>query len=143
MIALKQTRASRSPRWWIWPFIGAAGAIAVYLLYTHDPSKPSGFPFPKCLLHQFTGWHCPGCGTTRATHQFLHGNIKEGLAYNPILGLALPLLALLFFETWARRRRRPSPNFTARMAPWILWVVLAYAILRNLPWMPFTLLAPN
>lgn len=95
---------------------------------------------------RFTDLHCPGCGTTRATHQFLHGNVLRGLACNPILSLAVPLIALLVWEQLGRARSWPVwPVWpvTRTVSPWVLWIVLGYWVARNLPFMPFTLLAPH
>ena len=35
---------------------------------------------------------CPGCGLTRATVQFLHGNIKEAILLNPNVFFAIAFL---------------------------------------------------
>lgn len=33
------------------------------------------FPPDGCVLHNLTGYYCPGCGGTRAIHALLHGHI--------------------------------------------------------------------
>ena len=80
--------------------------------------------YPHCMLHDWTGLQCPGCGTARAIHAFAHGRILEGIRYNPIL---LPLLVwaavLIVRPAFARKR-------------WVGWttlaVLLAYTVLRNI-----------
>jgi hypothetical protein len=50
--------------------------------------------FPPCLWRAATGWLCPGCGSARALHALLHGEIGVALAMNPLVVLALPLVAV-------------------------------------------------
>ena len=52
----------------------------------------SGF-FPGCPFRLLTGFTCPGCGTTRALHQILHGHFDTAFTLNPLLLLlAIPFL---------------------------------------------------
>ena len=40
--------------------------------------NPSSFTFyPRCPFYVLTGYKCPGCGTLRAIHHILNGNIGE------------------------------------------------------------------
>ncbi len=91
--------------------------------------------FPHCPFYELTHLYCPGCGSTRAMFHLLHGNIigvcRSNVLFFPSLGL---VCCLLIF-----RRRQAFP-------PLILWVfvglVIAFWILRNVPYYPFDLLAP-
>ena len=56
----------------IWSLL-VAGAV---YLFVFEPGK-SGF-FPICIFRFLTGFTCPGCGTTRALHQILHGHFLDG-----------------------------------------------------------------
>lgn len=97
-------------------------------------------PLPPCLFHQLSGWHCPGCGTGRAVVSLLEGRLLEAVGYNPILVLAVPLLFCLLF------RFRPPIGWHVpeqRLSRVVLLVVAAYWVLRNVPAMPFSLLAPG
>jgi hypothetical protein len=38
---------------------------------------------PPCPWHTWTGWPCPGCGTTRALSSLLHADVLSALAFNP------------------------------------------------------------
>ncbi len=111
------------------------------VLYHFNPTEHDFFP--KCGFYQLTGYHCPGCGTTRAAHQFAHGNIVRGLAFNPLLILVIPLAAGLALERYSQWWRRKGFHLSAWISPWILWVVLGYWLARNIPYYPFTLLAPH
>jgi hypothetical protein len=52
----------------IWGLL-VAGAVYVF---SFEPGK-TGF-FPLCPFRLLTGLTCPGCGSTRAMHQLLHGS---------------------------------------------------------------------
>ncbi len=67
-------------------------AVAAVILYRFDPVT-AGF-FPPCVFRALTGLLCPGCGTTRALHQLLHGEIAAAFALNPMLFAAAPFAAL-------------------------------------------------
>lgn len=43
------------------------------------------FPPDGCVLHNLTGYYCPGCGGTRAIHALLHGHIVRSFFYHPIV----------------------------------------------------------
>src|SRR5690348_5182324 len=73
-------------------------ALALAALYRFDPSR---YPiYPRCLFHELTGLHCPGCGATRALHRLLHGRLIEALRLNPLLILALPYMGYAALSEW-------------------------------------------
>jgi len=113
--------------------IVAAAGLAAGILYWFDPAE-SRF-FPLCAFHELTGLYCPGCGTTRAFHHLLHGDLKAALSMNPLMIISLPILVLLFFRrSWAGR-------------PWVAWtafaILILYGVLRNINVWPFVLLSPK
>lgn len=67
------------------------GAAAV-VLYLFDPAT-AGF-YPPCLFRSLFGFQCPGCGSLRAAHQLLHGDVAAAWALNRTVVVALPLAAL-------------------------------------------------
>jgi hypothetical protein len=117
--------------------LAAGGAI----LFLFNPAQ-SGF-YPFCLFYKTTGLLCPGCGGLRATHQLLHGHLFEALHLNALFVLAIPLGVLWAFRIWNLKRRDPSAHVIIKPA-W-LWiacaVLIVFAIVRNLPFAPFTWLA--
>lgn len=116
-----------------WILTGGALAAATAILFVADPAASHWIP--PCPTYRLTGLHCPGCGTLRATHALLHGHLRAAVAYNVLWVTLIPTLAAISI-----------PRFRPR-APWIPWAFLAilllYAVLRNLPWWPFYLLAPH
>lgn len=121
-----------------------AVAVAVVLLHVFDPAT-SGI-FPPCPVYYLTGWYCPGCGSLRAMHQLLHGHIWAAWAMNPLTVALMPFLAYglashLLFEI--RRRGLPQPFLPAVWVRALCAAILLFGIVRNLPFYPFTLLAPR
>lgn len=129
----------------LWPLAAlsacALGAAAV--LNRFDPNA-SGSVLPACPLHALTGLYCPGCGSTRALHALLHGDLPLALSMNPLLVAALPAVALMALSASGLLTRRLDPLMHVLANP-RLWLVLllGFAVLRNLPWLPFSALAPG
>ena len=47
--------------------------------------------FPLCPMASSFGIPCPGCGLTRATLAFLHGDLRGALRLHPLFWLLTPL----------------------------------------------------
>jgi hypothetical protein len=127
---------------WAGTSIGAAALVAAaVLLYVVDPQAVDWLP--KCPFHQLTGWHCPGCGGTRAAHAMLHGDFAQALAFNPLLIVGGPVLIAIC--VW--RRMRDGAGWSLAIRPAWIWGLFAllvlFTLLRNLPVYPLYLLAPH
>ena len=112
-------------------------AGAVYL-FVFEPGK-SGF-FPACPFRLLTGFTCPGCGTTRALHEILHGHFAAAFMLNPLLLLAIPFLlfALLRYSVIVMRGGVPRPNALPAPVIYALFVIIvSFWIFRNTPFYPF------
>ena len=123
-----------------WPTLAATGAGLVYLV---DPRLPGNYP--PCLFLAFTGCYCPGCGTLRALHRLLHGDLVGALGYNPLAILMLPFLIIVGGDALARACGRPLLplfNVPPRMAWGLLAGILLFWTLRNIQVYPLTALAP-
>lgn len=121
----------------------AAAGVGIWLLRSYDPNLPGNL-FPPCMFKAFTGLHCIGCGLTRALHALVHGDIAGAFAMNPLAIVVLPLMPLMVLDARGLTPGRLKPFMSVVMTP-KLWLVLlpAYWIARNLPWWPFTWLAPG
>ncbi len=101
--------------------IGVAALVLAVVLFRYNPED---IPFfPRCPVFLLTGLKCPGCGTARALHCLLHGEVAQAVAFNPILVLVFPLLLLLLL----------FPGLTRSAT--LSWVVFAtmvlYMVVRN------------
>lgn len=129
-------------------WLGLAGIALVvpagiWLLLNFDPNA-AGNPFPPCMFRLITGYYCVGCGLTRALHALVHGDIGRAFAMNPLAMLMLPLMPLIIADGygWKPRRLVPLMNVVTQPKLWLI-VLPVYWVARNLPWFPFTLLAPG
>ncbi len=118
----------------IWSVLLAGAAY----LFWFEPGK-SGIFLP-CPFRLLTGFNCPGCGTTRALHQILHGHLETAFMLNPLFLIAIPFLlfALLRYSVAVMRGGRPRPN--AVPAPFLyalFFIILTFWIFRNTPLYPF------
>ncbi len=122
------------------------GVLAFALTYFYFMYNPSELGlFPKCPFYAITGLYCPGCGSQRAVHQFLNGQILEGLQHNfLILILALVLFydGLLFLLNHFIKKPLKNLLHQSRITNLILIIILTFWILRNINFYPFTILAP-
>jgi Protein of unknown function (DUF2752) len=125
-----------------------AGSLAVLgsLLLLRSANPATSGVFPPCPFLWLTGWYCPGCGSLRALHQLLAGNLTAACAFNPFAVLSFPFLAYAAVSRTAfllRGRYRPR----VFLPGWFIWTlgaaIITFGILRNLPIYPFHLLAPG
>jgi hypothetical protein len=118
-----------------------AGGLLLWLLHAVEPRGQ--FFYPRCHFHQITGLHCPGCGATRALHHLSHARFGDALRSNALLVGLLPGLAWWGWRAgWLTGTKRSS----ASVRPAWLWagfgVLVAFFIVRNIPYPPFNLLVP-
>ena len=91
---------------------------------THSPIAP------KCPFWLLTGYSCPGCGSQRAIHCYLNGEIFEGIRYNYLL---LPAVIYVILLTILPTKGRLHQKLTSTTACWIvLAVILIWWLVRNL-----------
>jgi hypothetical protein len=127
------------------PAVGSMGMLVTGVIFFYVVNPVTSRILPPCPFLWATNCYCPGCGAARAFHALARGDLGTALAYNPLLMLALPALGyvyLSFLSSTLFDRRLPAPN-GLRSWTWVIPVVLVvYWIARNLPWEPFTYLAP-
>ncbi len=112
-------------------------AGATYL-FVFEPGR-TGF-FPICMFRFLTGFTCPGCGSTRAAHQILHGHFVAAFMLNPLFLIAIPFLlyALLRYSIVVMRGGIPKQNSLPASFIYALFViVVSFWIFRNTPYYPF------
>ena len=130
---------------WRWRFVllGLAALPCLALVYARNPEEQG--IYPPCIFYALTGLHCPGCGTLRAVHQLLHGDLIAAFGYNPYTMLALPIIGYAFLSALllsAYGKRLPTVFVHPALIWGLLVAVLSFWVLRNVPVYPFTVLAP-
>ncbi|MEU8332971.1 DUF2752 domain-containing protein [Micromonospora sp. NPDC048839] len=131
----------RSPRW-VGP-LAAVGCVAAGMGYAllSNPADAPPDAAPTCLLKLTTGLDCPGCGGTRALWYVLHADLPAAARHHFLFVFALPFLAYLFVA-WAANQafgwRLPELQISSKVIVGFMGVWLAFSVLRNLPWAPFT-----
>jgi len=116
----------------LWLGVALLVAVVMTLLFVFNPAQHSFYPM--CFFYRATGWQCPGCGGLRAAHQLLHGHLWTAFQYNPLLVGAAPVVLGLMVRRWLRGPRETvAPRMAACWAWTLLFVVVAFWIVRNLP----------
>ena len=126
-------------------YVGLAllALIEAAMLYVLDPREPGNYPV--CPFLGVSGYHCPGCGTLRALHQLLYGHPISALGYNLLTVLSLPFLGYAFVVGGLRafRMRAPASLFITSKLIWgLVFGIVGFWVLRNIPVEPLQALAP-
>lgn len=109
--------------------LAACAVISAYYLI-----EPSSGLYPRCAFKMATGLDCPGCGSQRAIHALLHGDIVAAWHSNAMLLIGLPLVGLLLAAR-ALRHRHPALERTLNSQGIILILLAAlvlWTIVRNI-----------
>jgi len=113
------------------------GLFIIY--YFNNPTE--GSIFLSCPFKLVSGYNCPGCGSQRAIHQLLHGNIEAAFRLNPLMLLSLPLIIYglgtkirnFIFGTSSRVQLFYSNIFIYTYFS----IAIIYWVIRNLSFYPF------
>ncbi len=133
----------------LWPTVGivAAGGATALFLTTVDPgsANPLAAAYLGCPSRTWFGVLCPLCGGTRAARAVVTGDVGAVWRLNLVLPVLLALGAWAYLAAatrgWRRGRVPPVPRTRGFWLPLGMLTAL-YGVLRNLPFEPFTLLAP-
>ena len=111
---------------------GLVMLVLGFIYYALDPSTSDAFP--RCSFLSLTGYKCPGCGSQRAVHALLNGDVAGAFRYNALLMIAVPWMGLCLF---AESRRTRNPRLYARLNPELLMslflaLTLLWWLLRNI-----------
>jgi hypothetical protein len=97
--------------------IAVLGIFFVWLLASFDPAESSFFL--TCPFRSITGFPCPGCGSQRALHDLLHGQVGDAFQHNPlvVLGLQYVLIGgVLEYSSLGNRYSAFRQKWTGRFA---------------------------
>lgn len=106
-------------------------------LFLVDPARGG---YPTCPFRALTGLQCPGCGSTRALHQLLHGHPLVAFELNPLIVVAIPLLAfflVLFTRSALSEKSSWTISIPSKYGWLMLVVILGFWIVRNTSVYPF------
>jgi hypothetical protein len=132
--------------WRHFALVYAAAALALaglVALSAFDPAE--SWLVPPCPFNLATGLYCPGCGSLRSLHHLLGGDLLGALDLNPLAVLLVPLLVWHLASRLALAglgRSLPSALDAPAASRVVLVSTTAFWLLRNLPFLPFRLLAP-
>jgi hypothetical protein len=120
-------------RRWIIVGLGCAFLLIIVLVYSFfDPSN-SNF-FPKCPFLLLTGLKCPGCGSQRAIHALLKGDVIAAIRFNAMMVAFIPLIIVLLYAEF-QRTRKPKLYLlvNSNVIVWTIFtIVIGWWILRNI-----------
>lgn len=94
----------------------------------------NGIGAATCIIHEYTGLFCAGCGLQRALHAFFTGDFALAFSMNPLVFLALVILCIDFlFLLLKWERLRPVPPIVNSHAALITIIVILvlFMVLRN------------
>lgn len=120
---------------WLW-LVG--GLAALIVLWRFEPSGQAFYP--RCWLYQTTGLKCPGCGSTRALHALLHGEVRTALQLNPLAVLGTVIgawLGVRWLWGWRRGRWWPNPFAHPYGIALMAGIAVGFGITRNFAWSPW------
>ncbi|CDF57446.1 DUF2752 domain-containing protein [Thermobrachium celere] len=117
--------------------------LSVLYFYKNNPATSK---YPTCPFLYITGYYCPGCGSSRAYYNLMHGRIKDAFSLNPLMVLSIPFVIYYCIgEIGIYVNDRPIIRRTViskKGYKIIFFIIVLYWILRNIPYYPFILLAP-
>jgi hypothetical protein len=120
--------------------VAASSALVCAAIWVGDPTTPHG-PLPVCPTKALLGIDCPGCGSLRMLYSLMHGDLFAAVRFNA-LGLAAVVFVVWAYLAWTYGRitgRRIKSWQHGRWAAVVtLTLVLAWFVLRNIPFAPFT-----
>jgi len=111
---------------WLWTLLLLATLLALFLIFRFNPAEHSFFPY--CPFYRFSGFTCAGCGSLRATHSLLNGQLLEAVQFNALFVFGLPFFIfaagrMMFHRLFGFQR----PSILA-LRPWIGWAIAALII---------------
>jgi hypothetical protein len=141
--AAAEGRIARGSRFLAAAFLGLQVLALAAFGFLIPPDSPF---FPRCAFYALTKLYCPGCGTGRGILRILHGDILGGIRQNWLLLIGIPVLALADLNALLAlfgKKKLFDLDTIKHGATILAALIIFYWIARNIPFFPFTLLAPQ
>ncbi len=126
----------------LYAIVGITGVIVLFGVYYSFNPQHYNF-FPECPFYKITGYNCPGCGSQRAVHSLLHGELLKAVHFNLLLVISVPFLITHFTYkviSIIKNKDIKWPVVYYPATPKVVFIlVIAFWILRNLPVYPLSL----
>lgn len=95
-----------------------------------------------CIFNKITNLYCPGCGLTRMFMSIIKLDFYQAFRYNPLVFILLIFSSLLLiFNKIYQHITHKKIKIPKSVYIILIFVVITYSILRNIPW--FSFLAPT
>lgn len=108
---------------------------AIYLLVIHYADIPLLKAATPCVLHQLTGYYCPGCGGTRAVSALLHGHLLRAFVYHPFVPYTVLLGGYFMLTQTIDRLSHHKLPVALHFRPVYLWaglgIILVNFVVKN------------
>lgn len=89
-----------------------------------------------CVIHEITGFYCPGCGITRCLFNLVKFNFVEAIHDNALVFFSLPFYLIYFINynciTYLNMKNRFNGKKTKIFLYCYLALVLLFGVIRNI-----------
>jgi hypothetical protein len=109
--------------------------LILIVFWMFDPTDENMI-FWQCPFYKLTGWQCPGCGSQRAFHSILHGELSKAFLFNPLLFCSIPYFVFGYLLEKYRSENEFCQKlwniFFGKLAIlFLIAIVLGFSIWRN------------
>lgn len=85
----------------------------------------------ECPIYKFFGLYCPGCGLTRMLLSMIKLDFYQAFRYNPLMFILFFVLFVYLIICLIKKKNPLKIN--NKVAYVLLFIIIAYGIIRNIP----------
>lgn len=107
--------------------------VGLVVLFFGHPTSYS--LMPRCPFYLLTGLYCPGCGSLRATHYLLQGDVTSSIRHHPLFLPLLLFILVLYGKRLYEFRFKTTVSFRGELYCCVAVLVLfvLFFVMRNIP----------